>query len=58
MPKSKSEKRDEPKAQEVETRGYASSPCSLHELDAEFWPVNPEDESDDRQPEKLHRDNP
>jgi hypothetical protein len=25
---------------ENEARGYASSPCSLHELDGEFWPVN------------------
>jgi DNA-binding MarR family transcriptional regulator len=51
--RSKSEKRDEPMVQEGKTRSYASSPCSMHERDAEFWPVNPEDESDDRPSESC-----
>ncbi len=56
MPKSESEKCDETEMPEDDTRRYASSPCSLHELDAEFWPVRPEDESDGQLPQMPDQD--
>ena len=61
MEKSKAERPDEfekhqSKEQEGETRGFASSPCSLHELDAGFWPVNPEESVGENLAEQPQRD--